>query len=501
MNVDIFALILNPIKDALVQSPMSNAFCIRGKYYTYRDLSHRISAIRLRIRESNSETPLWGLVVNDDLDTYASILALWMEGKGYVPLHPNQPIDRCLNIIEQVGINIVLDSSVQTIYDQQRVISTSLLQYIEDFLDEWKSVSSDALAYILFTSGSTGIPKGVTISRGNVSAFMDSFWKTGINISHEDRCLQCFDLTFDVSVQSFLVALTRGACVYTVPYDKEKFIYVANLIQNERITFGAMAPSMLRYLQPYFEEFDASSIKTTILTAEASPASLIELWHKQAANSVIYDFYGPTEATIYCTYYKVSNGNIKSINGITSIGKPMANVYAIIIDETKTILPVGEKGELCVAGAQVTAGYWNNTQKNQEAFFEKKVNGETLRFYHTGDLCYQDLDGDIMYIGRLDYQVKIQGYRVELGEIEYHTQNFLSGVNAIALPFETKIGMTSIALFIEGTKFNEDDLLGYLRLKMPQYMIPSKLFFIEKFPLNSNEKVDRKQLKTILQNG
>lgn len=484
----------------LVQAVIRNyadrpSFYIDGQYYTYTQFARRISAIRREIHELNSSEQIFALAIHDDLDTYASIFALWMEGKAYVPLHPNQPLERNVNIIEQVGLSNVLDSAEQSVFCQRvlNVMHTNQYIYTDDYLDNWIETSDDALAYILFTSGSTGVPKGVQISRRNVAAFMDSFWKTGIEITAEDRCLQVFDLTFDVSVQSYLVALMRGACVYTVPYGQVKYLYAASLIQEHKITFGAMAPSMLTYLRPYFDEFDATSMRTTILTAEACPVDLMEDWYKCAKNTEIYDFYGPTEATIYCTYYRLNRGcNNLSQNGIISIGLPMANVQAIIMREDGQLVEGQEKGELCVAGEQVTPGYWNNEEKNSSSFFEK----EGVRYYHTGDLCYWDESGNILYCGRIDQQAKIQGFRVELGEIEFHAREFYDKkYRVVAIAFDNAQHLTEIALFIESSKQDTKALLDYLRSKMPHYMIPSRIIFEPSFPLNKSEKIDRNSLK------
>ena len=475
-----------------------NAFYIDGQYYTYHQFAQRISAIREQICDLQSNEQVFALAIHDDLDTYASIFALWMEGKAYVPLHPNQPLERNLNIIEQVGLSNVLDSADISVFEGQslNVMNTSKYEYTTDYLDNWVETSDDALAYILFTSGSTGVPKGVQITRGNVAAFMDSFWKTGITITEKDRCLQVFDLTFDVSVQSYLVALTRGACVYTVPYGQVKYLYAASLIQEHKITFGAMAPSMLTYLRPYFDEFDATSMRTTILTAEACPVDLMEDWYKCAKNTEIYDFYGPTEATIYCTYYKLTRGgNNLSLNGIISIGKPMANVQAIIMREDGSLVDGQEKGELCVAGEQVTPGYWNNAEKNGISFFVR----DGVRYYHTGDLCYWEETGDIMYSGRIDQQAKIQGFRVELGEIEHHAREFYNKeYRVVAIAFDNAQKLTEIALFIESSEQDAQALLTHLRSKMPHYMIPSRIIFEPHFPLNKSEKIDRNTLKSRL---
>ena len=493
-------IILFPILNSIERFSSRNAFCINEEHYTYAQLGQSISKVRTALQLRSYQNTNVGLVINDDLDTYASIIALWLEGDCYVPLHPNWPLERCLDICEQVELDLVLDSSEKSRYENIQVLNTSKFEYSVDYLEPKQSVSDDELAYILFTSGSTGKPKGVMMTRKNVAAFMDSFWQTGIEITEEDRCLQCFDLTFDVSVQGYLVPLTKGACCYTVPHGQIKYIYASGLIEDHQLTFGTMAPSMLRYLKPYFEEIDATSLKSCILTAEACPLNLMEDWYKCATNVELYDFYGPTECSVYCTYYKLTKGgDNKTLNGIISIGKPMANCVGIIFDETGKECAVGEKGELCIAGDQVTKGYWKNEEKNASSFFYKIVNGKNLRFYHTGDLCYKDGDGDIMYSGRLDHQAKIQGFRVEMGEIEYHAREFLGDISVVCMAFENKEALTEIAMFMETEEFSPEEMIAYMRTKMPSYMIPTRLFYVPKFPLNANDKTDKVKLKAMIE--
>ena len=499
MRYTFYNQVLEPVMDSIANYPERNAFCIDEQFYTYGAFGSTISGILEYLISTEYHNQKVGLVINDDIETYASIFALWLQGKCYVPLHPNWPLDRCMDICEQVELDLILDSSKETRFKGAKVLKTTGLSSSEVLQNGVNNVDEEDLAYILFTSGSTGKPKGVQLMRKNVAAFMDSFWKTGIEISEEDQCLQAFDLTFDVSVQSYLVALTKGACCYTIPYGQVKYVYASGLIEDHHITFGAMAPSMLRYLQPYFDEMNATSLKTCILTAEACPVNLMEDWYNCATNTEIYDFYGPTEATIYCTYYKLTRGGLnKSLNGIISIGKPLANCVGLIVDEQGNELPDGEKGELCVAGDQVTKGYWNNPEKNESSFFFKEIDGVNMRFYHTGDLCYKDTDGDIMYSGRLDHQAKIQGFRVELGEIEYHAREYLKN-NAVCIAFDNEKCLTEIAMFIESTEFDAEDLLAYMRTKMPSYMIPTRLYFVPVFPLNSNDKTDKVKLKEMIQ--
>ena len=148
---------------------------------------------------------------------------------------------------------------------------------------------------------------------------------------------------------------------------------------------------------------------------------------------------------------------------------------------------------MCIAGNQVTQGYWSNAEKNASSFFNLEYDGEILRFYHTGDLCFQDEDGDIMYSGRMDNQVKIQGFRIELGEIEYHAREF-SNRNVVCLAYEED-GINILYLAIEGEEFDVKPLVSYMKSKMPLYMIPTHISFISKFPLNNSDKIDRKKIK------
>jgi len=490
--------ILFPFLEVVRNNGNNNALCIGGRFYKYIEFAQYISKIRKALQATKKKSKNIGVVVNDDIETYASFFAIWLEGLAYVPLHPHHPFERSLEIISQADIELVINSGKTNLFTAIQTIESAHLKF-DEFNLQYFPVSDDDLAYILFTSGSTGKPKGVMISRRNIGAFMNSFWATGFQITENDRCLQCFDLTFDVSVQSYLAPLTKGACIYTIPHDQIKYSYVFGLLEDHQLTFGAMAPSMIRYLRPYFDEINIPAMRYCILTAEGSPVDLITEWSKCIPNAEIFDFYGPTEATIYCTYYKYNReGENKQLNGMLSIGKPMPGVDAIIVDEDLNILETNQKGELCIGGDQVTPGYWKNPEKNRDSFFEKKINRLSARFYKTGDSCYFDKDGDIMLAGRLDYQVKIQGYRIELGEIEYHAREFLKGQNAVACGFNNQMGNTEIALFIEGSPINEKMLLVYLNSKMPFYMIPTKILVESAFPINTSGKVDRIILKSKL---
>lgn len=490
--------ILSKIQESTEKYSENNAFFINNVYYTYFDLAIVISKIRKSIQVRIADTEqIIGLIANDDLETYSSIIALWLEGKAYVPISHDSPIDRNENIISQSNINTVLDSSQEFTSSKVQVIDTkNLLETTIDLAP--KKILKSKLAYLLFTSGTTGIPKGVPISRFNLSGIINALDSLNLNINENDRCLQMSELTFDVSITSFLYPLIKGACVYTIPRGVVKFTYVYELLENQKLTVAQLVPSLLNFLQKYFDEIYLPNVKYTFLTAEALPVKLAEDWSKCVPNSKIFNFYGPTENTVWSSYYEFKRNSFNlSHNGLLSIGKALNETEIIIIDKNNQILSYGNKGELCLSGTQLTSNYWKNDKKNSEAFFYLDYKNKKTKFYRTGDLCSFDLSGNIIYLGRIDFQAKINGYRVELYEVEHHAKSFLEKINVIAVEFIGKTKNSEIGIAIESAKFDYGSLLEYLKLKMPNYMIPSKFIFLDKFPLNSNQKIDRKEIKSL----
>lgn len=474
------------------------AFFINGCFYSYAIFDKTVSKIRQAICRSTLASDLIiGLVANDDIETYAAIIALWFEGKAYVPLNPDTPTERNNIIINESGLSMVLDSSLHPLFEEYHVIETKKLP--DTVFDmPYKNCTGDELAYLLFTSGTTGIPKGVPITRDNLTGFITAFDAMGIELGQNDRCLQMFELTFDLSVMSYLVPLLKGACVYTVPKDKIKYGYITELLEEQELTIALMVPSILHYLRPYFEEIEFPALRYSLFCGEALPLELTEEWSKCIPNSSIINVYGPTEDTIFCTHYTFNKSlPNKSHNGILSFGKAMAGTDMIIIDENNQILLSNKSGELCLSGTQLTPGYFKNEAKNKEAFFEVVYHNKLTRFYKTGDLCYTDDEGDFYYLGRLDYQIKIQGFRVELSEIEFHCKAYLNKLNVVAIAFTDKKGNTDIGLAIESNTIDTSGLVEYMKLRIPSYMIPSQIRFIKPFPLNVNGKTDRKVLTQI----
>ena len=476
------------LHDSLLAHTSQNAFCIDDKMWTYGQLMKRVAAIRCAVRECES---IIGLVANDDLNTYASILALWMEGRCYVPLHPLQPLQRCNDIISQVDIKTILDSGESTRYDSKGVIMTAQLPDAEK-LDAPCEVGKDAPAYILFTSGTTGRPKGVPVTFGNVEAFLEAFALLGISLLPEDRCLQMFDLTFDLSVGSYLPPLIAGACVYTVRLSSIKWQEVFRLMDDYRLTVTLMVPSVIHYLRPYLSELSAPDLRYSLFCGEALMVDDVVPWKQVASHATVWNVYGPTENTIYCTAYRVGSHNIKQHNGVVSIGKAMLHTHTMIVDSEHQKVAQGETGELCLAGDMLTPGYWNDDEKNRQAFFS---DGKR-RWYLTGDICREDENGDIEYVGRSDSQVKIQGYRIELSEIESVARRYYEQQTAVVAVVLGEQNNQTINLVVEcNDDGSSEQLQDFLRQYLPTYMLPSRVVFMPVFPQNANNKIDRKRIK------
>lgn len=480
-----------------------NAFCINNSFFTYQELLNYINKIRHVIVKNIDSTEMYiGLVTNNDIETYATIFALWMEGKAYIPINPTAPKNRNVEILNLINVKFVFDSSIKTDFSNFEILKTNQIEPSTPTLVEPIKYDENGVAYVLFTSGSTGTPKGIPISFKNLNALITELdIDKAYKLNSSDRCLQMYDLTFDASLTALLPALLAGACAYTVPTDAIKYLSVFKLLEKYQLTVLKMVPSIIYYLRPYFSEIHAPSVRYSIFGGEKLYEDVVIEWAKCIPNSTILNHYGPTEFTVCSHYYRVGE-SVKSYNGVLSIGKPFKNVDCLLLDNNDNIVLNNTEGELCLSGNQLTSGYWENDELNISSFFDHKTDlGEVKRFYKTGDLCFRDDDGNFMYVGRKDFQVKVGGYRVELGEIEYHARKHKStnSKNLLVIDVESS-NNNKLILVIESAKFETKDLMDYMSEKLADYMVPKKVFFIDSFPHNKNGKVDRAQLRNLITN-
>jgi len=494
--------ILNLLGENFIKYSEYPAFYIQGASYTYNQLKKRISAIQnLLLSEVPPDEKYIGILSHDHIDTYASIFAIWFSGKAFVPLNPLNPPKRNLDIIRQMGLKCILNAGGtrgMDIESLQIIRQTAELNDI-DALPLIREASSETDAYVLFTSGSTGHPKGVRINRGNIDAFYKAYLDFGPEYYYSDRFLQIYDISFDGSVPCYLVALCAGASVFTVPQDEIKYLYAFKLMKEQELTVVKMTPSTLFYLQPYFKSIQLPGLRVCLFGGEALPASVVEEWMKCVPNALIQNVYGPTEATIDCLMYNYNAGKFqkKSDGGIISLGNGFGDFEYAIIDAEGAQVSQGRKGELCLHSTQVMSGYWNNEELTERAFISLEATAGTKRFYRTGDIVSRDTDGFFMYHGRIDSQVQIQGYRVELEEIEKHARDISGELNVAAVQVTNINGNTKIVLFIGGNELPQDLIINEMQLKLPNYMIPSRIIFRNELPRLSNGKTDRRKLSEI----
>ena len=471
------------------------AFVINEKKYSYASIRQWVCSVGVSLTEKARDEQRIGVLVDNSIEMYASVLAILLSGKTYVPIHPGHPDNKNEQIITQAGLKTVLGNIKQVKENLFHTVKVLQPELKPDAKFEFKTdTNPQTEAYILFTSGTTGVPKGVPITYGNVDAFLNSFFEIYSDLKPGDKFLQMFDLTFDLSVMSYLAPLCLGASVHTLPNDGVKYLNIYSTLEDQQITFALMVPSMIQLLQPYFEEINLPALRYSLFCGEALLQSTVKQWQKCIPNASVWNVYGPTEATIFCTCYRLPETDVKTYNDMVCIGREMSSTQCILIDENKNEVSPGNKGELCISGTQLTQGYVNNPEKNKEVFFDK--NG--TQFYKTGDICLRDDEGDLSYCGRTDHQVKLQGFRVELSEIEFYAKKVTNGANCVAIVKTNAKKIDELHLFTEAADITDEQLLDLLKTKLPAYMIPQFIHRVSTFPLNANGKTDRKALSAQL---
>jgi amino acid adenylation domain-containing protein len=495
--------------DSVQRHAQRPALHIAGYEYTYADFNARVQRIRALLRTQNlGEAPLRvGVFTGEHVDVYAAIVAVLGSGAAYVPVNHKFPPERNLGIVQDAGLAVLLAAQPSAELGALRSMLPPhvKIHYTQGLKDNPTAPAATPapmpeaadMAYLLFTSGSTGRPKGVPIAHGNLNAFLNAVLSPALYaLSEQDRFLQMFELTFDLSVYSFLAPLCVGACCCVVPAEGVSYLNILQTLDEQRVTVALMVPSALAYLRAYFDEIALPHLRYSLFCGEALPATLAKAWQARVPHARIENVYGPTEATIFCSRYVwQAQSEAESFYGIVPIGQPLPGVSMVLLDEHNN--PAHE-GELCLGGAQITAGYWHNAERNASAFVAVPAQG---RHYRTGDLCRRNNQGDYLFLGRADQQVKIDGYRVELGEIEHHarrlTQHTAGQVAVVALP--NVQGTHTLHLFLERFTGNTDALQEALATQLPAYMVPHQVHTLPAFPLNTNGKIDRKALAAQIQ--
>jgi non-ribosomal peptide synthetase component F len=455
---------------------------IDDKTYYYHNLKHLVNKQILLINKISSSRI--GIIIDDSIEMYSAILACWFLNKAYVPIKSEYPVNRIKEMIETAELEFMWVKDPNHFPPLEGLTFLQCVDEQNNFeIDFAPVIDVEQEAYILFTSGTSGKPKGVPISHKNLQAFFEGFFDLGYSLSERDRFLQMFDLTFDLSVMSFAIPLILGASFYPLEKSLIKPLALFNTLSNRQITFALMVPSVVNMLEPYKDEIDLYHLKYTQFCGESFKIHQLNTWIDCAPNSQIDNVYGPTEVTIYCSRYIAHPVQTEPLhrNGVVCIGKEMKN----------STFFVDNQGILNLGGNQVSLGYLK-ADENQKSKFHH-YNG--IWYFVSGDLGIEF--DDVFYCqGREDDQVKIQGFRVELSEIEHGFNRLHPKGKSVAVAIQENEA-TVIYLFIQNDlleSFNSNSLIIRLAKELPSYMVPKKIFYIDHFPLNSNGKIDKKKL-------
>jgi amino acid adenylation domain-containing protein len=478
----------------VARTPRETALITASRQLTYRELDLRSNRLARHLQSLGVGCDtLVGVAMTRTESLVVALLAILKAGGAYVPLDPTYPKERTTLVIH--------DSRMQTVVttDESRpqlpldLSDLAVVNAEDPAISRLSSapVSSAAashhLAYVIYTSGSTGKPKGVMIEQRNVVNFF-----TGM-----DRAIGCqpgvwlavTSVSFDISVLELLWTLTRG---FTIVLDAGRGPgFIADQIARYGVTHLQMTPSLAMMLTLDSRAYTAlASLRTMLLGGEAVPASLINLLRKVFKGN-LYNMYGPTETTVWSTTHL-----IQEVGASVSIGRPIANTQVYLLDDTLHQVPVGEVGELFIGGDSVARGYWKRPDLTAERFITIPAISPQ-RLYRTGDLARFFPGGNLEYLGRADYQIKLRGHRIEPGEIEAFLEECRGVRQAVVVLREDREGDKRLVAYLvasAGSPEAPSELRATLTSKLPDYMVPSAFVFLPSLPLTDNGKIDRKAL-------
>ncbi len=462
--------------------PNNTAVIFDDKKFTYREIDALSNDIAAYILSKNICDVVSILIPRCEFMPIAALGAL-KTGCAYQPLDPTYPPERLNFMIKDAAAKILITTKelrpLITDYDGEILFIDEIPRADKVALPE---VKPENIFILLYTSGSTGIPKGVRLTHKNLVAFIH--WYKKFYGLTENHCVGAYaNFGFDANMMDTYPALTSGAAVCIVPEEMRLDLEAMNAyFEKNNVTHAFMTTQVGRQ---FATDIDNHSLKYLSTGGE----KLVSL--DPPKNYNFYNVYGPTECTILITSFKVE----RQENNIP-IGEPLDNTKLYIVDQNFYRVPIGAAGELLAAGVQVGAGYLNRPEKTAEVFIKNPFDGgEYSRAYRTGDIVRYRADGNIEFIGRRDGQVKIRGFRIELSEVEAVIREFPAVKDATVAAFEHPAGGKFIAAYVVGAeKISIDELNNFIAERKPPYMVPAVTMQIDKIPLNQNSKVNRRAL-------
>lgn len=439
------------------------------------------------------------IVMERSVELIISYFAIMKIGAAFSPLDPNWPSDRLRTLLAQLTSPVVLTNQdpmdLKTLCPEKSVMTVDASDLAALTENLHISVQPEDPIYVLYTSGSTGTPKGaINHHRGLVNRLWNM--QQRYPWSEEDIVLVTLRHTFDMSIGQYLWPLTNGARLVLPPASPwvDMFL-IMQLMEQERITLSAFVPSVFALFvddmtQQSSGQQQLSSLRQLLIGGEALQAPRVNQFLKFCPWVKISNSYGPTEASISTIYYEVPNPCTDPI----PIGLPLKNVKAVILDEQLNLVPAGVPGELHLGGVCVGLGYLNNPKTTSEAFIPNPFPElHTSRLYKTGDWGCLQPDGTIQYLGRRDHQVKINGVRMELGEIQATLQTHSDVSATVVLCRENRPGEQQLVAYVVG-QARVSELRSFLQDRLPEYMVPAAFVVLKQLPLTPNGKIDRQAL-------
>jgi aspartate racemase len=483
------------------RTPANIALECDGETLTYGELDRRARRVAQYLRRLgvDLETPV-GISTERSIEMIIGLLGILKAGGVYVPLDLEDPRERLLFSVENAGVRTVLTRERQLFYLSDRGIRVIPLSLeapdIDQEADSPLSMSADAssLAYILFTSGSTGQPKGVCVPhRAVVRLVADSdFFRAG----EQDVFLQFAPLGFDASTFEIWGALLNGARLVVFPPYVPSMEELGEIIQRRRVTTLWLTAALFHQMVDFHLD-SLSGVRHLLAGGDVLSVPHVHKFLDRYPHATFTNGYGPTENTTFtCTY---STSDFSSIGASCPIGKPIANTKVYVLDRHRQLMPSGLPGELYTAGDGLARGYLNDTELTAQKFIADPFSSEPgARMYATGDRVRYLRDGNIEFLGRTDNQVKIRGYRVELDEIASVLRSHPAVRDAVCILREDAPGDKRIAAYVEmdNPGSGKLDLRPYLEQHLPAYAIPSAIVAVDAFPVTPNGKVDRAALPT-----
>ncbi|QDQ01127.1 amino acid adenylation domain-containing protein [Lysinibacillus fusiformis] len=487
------------------------ALSFDGGTMTYRQLNERSNQIaHMLVANGLQKGDYVAIVMERCKETVISLLGILKAGGVYVPIDPSYPQERCHYLLNDTGAPFILtkvehtqllDDLLHSDFHSRTVFTLNQME--ETFSTENINIDLDPvdLAYIIYTSGSTGKPKGTMLRHYSVINLITDNQRI-YHATEQDVFSQFISYSFDPSITETFTAFFSGARLHMLTsIERVSIEAFADMIERERVTAATIPNAFFTQLATYLpiEQKDAlSSLKYLSVGGEALMSAVLQKWQEKFGTSTeIINVYGPTECTVLSSYFRVKDKVTDSQSSIP-IGKPIANYEMYIVNKESQLCPINEPGELYIAGTGLAAGYLNQPEKTAEAFVPHLFSVEPGKLmYRTGDLVRLLPSGVIEFVGRKDSQIKVRGFRIEIGEIEAVLANQPSIQEAVILAKKMADGNNSLFAYYTvfgGISVEQAEIREYLASNLPEYMLPERLIEVLEMPLSPTGKIDRKLL-------